>query len=264
MPYRCARAVCATFCHNIAGALIPLFGPSFPSECIPMPSNSTHCKDMMISQQIIRKATEEVERYRRGQNGGFIKEIGEPGSSHSVESYTLRRRQESQTTPMPISASQSRAAWTPINGSITNSRIMEAPTPRIVRDSRESNKIFLEASHSVLPNQAVPNQNLYQKDKVNNIQLPGPSQTEGSICERKWGSKRRKRVFDERNTMDSPSGGRRLHQEEHLGVAEALLSLATDVRDTAHPSSLVMEKSDDGEDFYGRHRKRKRPTPLSL
>lgn len=35
MPYRCAKAVCATFCYHIAGALIPLFGESFPSECIP-------------------------------------------------------------------------------------------------------------------------------------------------------------------------------------------------------------------------------------
>lgn len=35
MPFRCAKAVCATFCYEIAGALIPLFGPEFPMECIP-------------------------------------------------------------------------------------------------------------------------------------------------------------------------------------------------------------------------------------
>lgn len=35
MPFSCAKAVCATFCHKIAGALIPLFGPRFPLECIP-------------------------------------------------------------------------------------------------------------------------------------------------------------------------------------------------------------------------------------
>ncbi|GAB1316636.1 Transcriptional repressor XBP1 [Madurella fahalii] len=35
MPFACARAVCATFCHKIAGALIPLFGPHFPLECVP-------------------------------------------------------------------------------------------------------------------------------------------------------------------------------------------------------------------------------------
>ncbi|KAL2148473.1 hypothetical protein VTH82DRAFT_2027 [Thermothelomyces myriococcoides] len=35
MPYSCAKAICATFCHKISGALIPLFGPQFPLECIP-------------------------------------------------------------------------------------------------------------------------------------------------------------------------------------------------------------------------------------
>ncbi|ODA76302.1 hypothetical protein RJ55_08147 [Drechmeria coniospora] len=51
IPYRCARAICATFCFDIAGAMIPLFGPAFPSECIP-----PHCKEfgeMVISQQLI-------------------------------------------------------------------------------------------------------------------------------------------------------------------------------------------------------------------
>uniref|UniRef100_A0A0B7JH82 HTH APSES-type domain-containing protein n=1 Tax=Bionectria ochroleuca TaxID=29856 RepID=A0A0B7JH82_BIOOC len=34
VPYQCARAVCATFCYPIAGALIPIFGPTFPDDCI--------------------------------------------------------------------------------------------------------------------------------------------------------------------------------------------------------------------------------------
>ncbi|KHJ32794.1 putative apses transcription factor xbp1 [Erysiphe necator] len=34
MPFNCARDLCATFCHHIASALIPIFGPSFPSICI--------------------------------------------------------------------------------------------------------------------------------------------------------------------------------------------------------------------------------------
>lgn len=261
MPYRCARAVCATFCHKVAGALIPLFGPSFPSECAPAPFNTTHCKGMVINQQIIFKATEEVEKYHQRQNSGFIKAVGELSSSHRVENYTLRRKQENQTTLMPILPSQYRSAWTPVDGSMTNSRAMEASTPRMVCDSREATRILLGSSRSALPNQAVPSQNPCQKEKTNAF---GPSRTEVNVSEGKWGPNRRKRAFDERITMDSPSGGEGSHREEHLGVAEVLLSLATDVRDTAHPTSLAVEMSDNGEDFHGRHRKRKRPKPLLL
>lgn len=60
MPYSCAKAVCATFCYQIAGALIPLFGPSFPSDCIRegMPGY----KHMVIDPDIIAKARLEARR----------------------------------------------------------------------------------------------------------------------------------------------------------------------------------------------------------
>ncbi|KAK4174938.1 hypothetical protein QBC36DRAFT_312465 [Triangularia setosa] len=60
MPYSCAKAVCATFCHQIAGALIPIFGPSFLSECIRegMPGY----KHMVIDPEIIAKARLEARR----------------------------------------------------------------------------------------------------------------------------------------------------------------------------------------------------------
>lgn len=261
MPYRCARAVCATFCHKIAGALIPLFGPSFPSDCTPAPFNSTHCKGMVISQQIILKATEEVEKYRQGQNSGRIKAVGELNSSHRVENHTLRRKQESQTTLVPILPSQCRSAWNMVDESATPGRVMEAPTPKMVCDSRDANNILRGSSRSFLPNQAVPGRNPCQKEKANAF---GPSRVEENVSEGEWGSKRRKRAFDERTTMDLPSRGERPHQEEHLGVAEVLLSLATDVRDTAHSTSSAVVMSDHGQVFHGRSRKRKRPKPLLL
>ncbi|KAM4056783.1 hypothetical protein HRG_003648 [Hirsutella rhossiliensis] len=62
MPYRCARAVCATFCHDIAGALIPLFGPEFPLECTP--PDSQFFGDMVISHQLVVEATMEAEASR--------------------------------------------------------------------------------------------------------------------------------------------------------------------------------------------------------
>ncbi|UKZ85214.1 uncharacterized protein TrAFT101_001083 [Trichoderma asperellum] len=267
MPYRCAKAICATFCHSIAGALIPLFGPSFPSECAPAPPNATHCKTMVISQQIILKATEEVEKYRQGKDGGLIKAVGEISSSHrAVESYALRRKRESQTTLVPILPSQPRSAWTPVNGSATKGRMMKAPAPKIVCDNRESNKVLLGTSRSALPNQSAPSQNLCQKEKAS---ISSPSRTEADVSEGNWRFKRRKRAFDESSTTHPPilhmegRRGEESQQElEHLGVAAVLLSLATDVRDTASPSSPAVEMPDN--DCPERHHQRKRPKALSF
>ncbi|KAK4185090.1 hypothetical protein QBC35DRAFT_390262 [Podospora australis] len=58
MPYYCAKAVCATFCHQIAGALIPIFGPDFPSECIP--EGAPGYKRMIIDPEIVARARREA------------------------------------------------------------------------------------------------------------------------------------------------------------------------------------------------------------
>lgn len=63
MPYQCARAVCATFCHHIAGALIPIFGPDFPSICIP-PGAPDHAR-MIIDPATISQSTREADYHRR-------------------------------------------------------------------------------------------------------------------------------------------------------------------------------------------------------
>lgn len=62
MPLSCAAAVCATFCHHIAGALIPIFGPGFPSTCVP-PEAPEHGR-MIIDKSIIVAATREAEAFR--------------------------------------------------------------------------------------------------------------------------------------------------------------------------------------------------------
>ncbi|KAF7887102.1 uncharacterized protein EAF02_003749 [Botrytis sinoallii] len=62
MPYSCALAVCTTFCSHIAPALIPIFGPSFPSQCF-SPDAPEHGR-MVIDPNIIRAATAEAESYR--------------------------------------------------------------------------------------------------------------------------------------------------------------------------------------------------------
>ncbi|KAF3026901.1 hypothetical protein E8E14_015110 [Neopestalotiopsis sp. 37M] len=63
MPYHCAKAVCATFCHHIAGALIPIFGPDFPTRCIP-PEAPEHGR-MIIDPAIILESTREAAHFRR-------------------------------------------------------------------------------------------------------------------------------------------------------------------------------------------------------
>ncbi|KAH9909131.1 hypothetical protein F4778DRAFT_793146 [Xylariomycetidae sp. FL2044] len=68
MPYHCAKAVCATFCHNIAGALIPIFGPDFPSLCTP--SDAPEYSRMIIDPSIVVQSARDAEHFRRMHRGG--------------------------------------------------------------------------------------------------------------------------------------------------------------------------------------------------
>ncbi|ROT40594.1 hypothetical protein SODALDRAFT_348800 [Sodiomyces alkalinus F11] len=70
MPYKCAKAVCATFCYEIAGALIPIFGPSFPARCIP--PGAPDFQRMIIDPRIIYEAQREAEIWRRDYHRGTI------------------------------------------------------------------------------------------------------------------------------------------------------------------------------------------------
>ncbi|OIW31621.1 hypothetical protein CONLIGDRAFT_233262 [Coniochaeta ligniaria NRRL 30616] len=63
MPFSCAKAVCATFCHHIAGALIPIFGPQFPSDCV-HPDTPDHGR-MCIDPVVVAEATLEADGFRR-------------------------------------------------------------------------------------------------------------------------------------------------------------------------------------------------------
>jgi hypothetical protein len=62
MPYACALEVCTTFCAHIAGALIPIFGPSFPSRCVPVEAPE-HGR-MKIDPKTVHEATVQAEAYR--------------------------------------------------------------------------------------------------------------------------------------------------------------------------------------------------------
>ncbi|KAK4130572.1 hypothetical protein BT67DRAFT_217408 [Trichocladium antarcticum] len=54
MPFACAKAVCLTFCHKIAGALVPLFGPRFLYDCVP--EKTTGHGRMIIDPDIVLQA----------------------------------------------------------------------------------------------------------------------------------------------------------------------------------------------------------------
>jgi hypothetical protein len=63
MPFECAKAVAATFCYNVRYALTPLFGPSFPENCLhPTDPSYGHFK---IDRDIIERCTAETQLWLR-------------------------------------------------------------------------------------------------------------------------------------------------------------------------------------------------------
>ena len=99
MPYSCALAVCATFCFHIAGALIPIFGPSFPSQCVPL--EAPEYGRMIIDRSLIITATEEAEAFRQHYSSftpisaprtSFSPQYPESNELSSIASSVLGRR----------------------------------------------------------------------------------------------------------------------------------------------------------------------------
>lgn len=90
MPYSCAKAVCSTFCYKIAGALIPIFGPSFPSLCT-RPDSPDYGR-MIIDPALVREAAREAEANRRHHHALHV-----PRGVHSATSSP--RRGTPRSTP---------------------------------------------------------------------------------------------------------------------------------------------------------------------
>ncbi|RDW91905.1 hypothetical protein BP5796_01299 [Coleophoma crateriformis] len=100
MPYSCARAICATFCSHISGALIPLFGPDFPFHCV-SPEAPEHGR-MVIDPVIIRESTIQAEQYRQlySTESGVGGSNSSPRTSYSPQqSHMLARQPGIRTTP---------------------------------------------------------------------------------------------------------------------------------------------------------------------
>ncbi|EFX06025.1 apses transcription factor [Grosmannia clavigera kw1407] len=92
MPYACARAVCATFCHRIAGAMIPLFGPDFPAACIP--PRSSDFGRMVIDPAIISASTREAERMRLATRPMTLSSAAAVAAAHPPSTGRRSRRGE--------------------------------------------------------------------------------------------------------------------------------------------------------------------------
>lgn len=95
MPFNCAKAVCATFCASIAGALIPIFGPDFPGHCV-SPDAPGHGR-MAIDPAIIAEAAREADIFRRM----YANANAVASNNHIAASMTPTHHHQNQYTPHP-------------------------------------------------------------------------------------------------------------------------------------------------------------------
>lgn len=124
MPYRCARAVCATFCHDIAGALIPLFGPQFPLECTP--PSSQFFGEMVINHRLVVEAKMEAEASRH---------VYESRKDAVLNGSASLRRPEAGAFPRSIDRAHSWLGASP--------RPSARAVPRIANDNPSPNPVPL-------------------------------------------------------------------------------------------------------------------------
>lgn len=126
MPYHCAKAVCATFCSSISGALIPIFGADFPSQCIP--PHSPDFGRMVIDSQLVHEATQQAEIYRRMYSSNMT------STFHNATSY-------------PRETSLPRRPYTPEHRSLPC-------RPRLICDPSLGLDYDLDGNHWAGPNSA--------------------------------------------------------------------------------------------------------------
>ncbi|KAK0701787.1 hypothetical protein B0T26DRAFT_530356 [Lasiosphaeria miniovina] len=94
MPFACAQAVCATFCCSIAGALIPIFGPLFPSQCIPL--EAPEKARMLISPAIVAQSKRDAaDNLRIITKIGLLPSPTPSTRSSSPQSHSQERRPNS-------------------------------------------------------------------------------------------------------------------------------------------------------------------------
>lgn len=255
MPYTCARAVCATFCSGIAGALIPLFGPTFPSQCTP--SDSPYYNEMVIDPQIIRQAIEDVERCRYGQRSRVPKAVGGMSSPVVLGDYPLRNKRESQPSsafrlPSRPPAARPQPLFAPVHDTGFRQRPMATLAPSTTSKAREA-KPLSRAGRSSFTSRTILDRNPFQ---LQSSFFDASLRTETSGTEKnkaeKWRPKRRRRLNDEAGTVCSSIPLMEAYEErrpqqdlEHFRAAAALVSLHSEPRDAERSPAVVVESSED-------------------
>lgn len=154
MPFEAAKAIAATFCYHMRYALTPVFGRSFPDECIE--PDSEGFGEMVIDESITRLCQAEAMSYRRIEIEKLEKKDGTSrattpiaiarkqlrpkgnDSGHGSEPKREREGSYRVGTPSPPK-SHYLGAWTPANTprTITTNRVtrrlsreMRLPSPR--------------------------------------------------------------------------------------------------------------------------------------
>ncbi|KAL7804634.1 hypothetical protein V8C44DRAFT_254890 [Trichoderma aethiopicum] len=272
MPYACARAVCATFCAGIAGALIPLFGPTFPSQCTP--SDSPYYNEMVIDPQIIRQAIEDVERCRYGQRSRVPRAVGGTSGPVVLGDYPLRSKRESQTSsalrlPSRPQPARPQPSFATIHDSRFRQRPIAVPALSARCKAREA-KPLSRAGRSSFASGTVLDRSPFQlQSSFVDVSLRADtSETEKTRAE-KWRPKRRRRLNDEAGTVCSPIPLLEAYEErrpqqdlERFRAAAALVSLHGVPLDAEPTSAAVVESSED--ELPERRHQKKRPKAHSF
>ncbi|KAI9733830.1 MAG: hypothetical protein M1818_007097 [Claussenomyces sp. TS43310] len=102
MPFSCALAVCATFCDHISGALIPIFGPDFPSKCTPV-CNPLYSR-MVIDASIISSAIHEANVFREHYSTSDLNSYPTPSSMKHSSASPNERAMHDPDTPSEYSS----------------------------------------------------------------------------------------------------------------------------------------------------------------
>lgn len=106
MPFECARALAANFCHEIRYLLTPIFGPDFLDDCLP-PGHQAFGK-FQIDTAIIDKCAAEVEVIKA--RGGNLETPASAPSSPSQSPYPEEATMSTPCTPLLQRSLRSRTA----------------------------------------------------------------------------------------------------------------------------------------------------------
>ncbi|KAH0496837.1 hypothetical protein TgHK011_004181 [Trichoderma gracile] len=272
MPYSCARAVCATFCAGIAGALIPLFGPTFPSQCTP--SDSPYYNEMVIDPQIIRQAIEDVERCRYGQRSRVPRAVGGTSGPVVLGDYPLRSKRETQASstfrlssrPQPA---HSQPVFAPVQDSGFRQRPIAVSALSTTCKAREAKPLYRAGRGSFAARTILERNPIQLPSSFFDVSLRTETSGREKNTTEKWRPKRRRRLNDEDGTACSPVPLMEAYEErrpqqdlERFRAAAALVSLHREPRDAEPASAVVAESSED--DLPERRHQKKRPKAHSF